>query len=51
MFRLDAACDTSRSGTVLDETFTYGAQDAPEEIVVDAEVGLGQITIQTGASQ
>ena len=42
---------TSRNGTVLDETFTYGAANAPEEIVVDAEVGLGQITIQTGASQ
>lgn len=42
---------TSRGGTILDETFTYGAENAPEEIVVDAEVGLGQITIQTGASQ
>jgi hypothetical protein len=42
---------TSRSGTILDETFTYGPETATEEIVVDAEVGLGQITIQTGASQ
>ena len=42
---------TSRSGTILDETFTYGPESAPDEIVVDAEVGLGQITIQTGASQ
>ncbi|WP_353509792.1 PspC domain-containing protein [Intrasporangium sp.] len=47
----EGGLSTSRSGTFLAETFTYGAKNAPEEIVVDAEVGLGQITIETGASQ
>ncbi|HEX6056272.1 MAG TPA: PspC domain-containing protein [Intrasporangium sp.] len=47
----EGGASTSRSGTILDETFTYGPETAPEEIVVDAEVGLGQITIETGASQ
>ena len=47
----EGGASTSRSGTFLDETFTYGAENAPEEIVVNAEVGLGQITIETGANQ
>ena len=47
----EGGASTSRSGTFLDETFTYGAENAREEIVVDAEVGLGQITIQTGVSK
>jgi phage shock protein PspC (stress-responsive transcriptional regulator) len=47
----EGGAQTSRGGTILDETFTYGPKDASEDIIVDAEVGLGQITIRTGANQ
>ncbi len=39
----------SRGGTVLNETLRYGPAGDPA-IIVDAEVGLGQITIRTGAN-
>lgn len=39
-----------RGGTAIRETLTYGAA-GPPDLVVDAEVGLGQITIRTGAAQ
>jgi phage shock protein PspC (stress-responsive transcriptional regulator) len=41
----------SQGGTVLDETLTYGPATGTEEIIVNAEVGLGQITIRTGGNQ
>lgn len=47
----EGGAQISRGGTILDETFTYGSRDAPEEIVVDAEVGLGQIRIRTGVAK
>ena len=45
----EGGSQASRGGTALADTFTYGPADAAEELVVDAEVGLGQITIRTGA--
>ncbi|GAA6526306.1 PspC domain-containing protein [Intrasporangium sp. DVR] len=42
---------TSRGGTALEETFTFGPVGAEDAIVIDAEVGLGEITIRTGAGQ
>ncbi len=47
----EGGTQTSRGGTILDETFTYGPEGTEEDIIVDAEVGLGQITIRTGAAQ
>lgn len=44
----DGGVQTTRGGTALDDTFTYGPSDAPEEIIVETEVALGQITIRTG---
>jgi phage shock protein PspC (stress-responsive transcriptional regulator) len=41
----------SSGGTVVDETVAYGPQNAAEQIQVDAEVGLGQITIRPGAAR
>lgn len=47
----EGGAQTSRGGTILGETFTYGPEGAKEDIIVDAEVGLGQVTIRTGAAQ
>ena len=44
--------DTSRmqrGGTDISETLTFGPKDAPTEIVVDAEVGLGQIVVRSAS--
>ncbi|HET7400044.1 MAG TPA: PspC domain-containing protein [Intrasporangium sp.] len=37
-----------QGGTAWDETVTYGSPGAREEIVVDAEIGLGQVAVRTG---
>lgn len=44
--------DTSRmqrGGTDISETLTFGPKDAPTEIVVDAEVGMGQIVVRSAS--
>lgn len=50
-FASDAGVESSRDGTSWREQYTYGgATSAKAEIVVNAEVGLGQITIRKEAT-
>lgn len=39
-----------RDGTGWSETLTYGPSTGPDEIVVEAEVGLGQLNVKTGSA-
>lgn len=41
----------TRDGGAVAETFTFGSADATEEVVVDASVGVGEITVRTGAAR
>jgi phage shock protein PspC (stress-responsive transcriptional regulator) len=43
------ASRTQSSGSDISETLTFGPKGAPPEIVVDAEVGMGQIVVRSAS--